>query len=34
MTLDELAEWCQCRLHSPQIGRLNIPQFGAAAAHL
>jgi len=24
---------CQCRLHSPQIGRLNIPQFGAAAAH-
>jgi len=24
---------CQCRLHSPQIGRLQIPQFGAAAAH-
>ncbi len=24
---------CQCRLHSPQIGRLNIPQFDAAAAH-
>ena len=21
---------CQCRLHSPQIGRLKIPQFGAA----
>jgi len=22
---------CQCRLHPPQIGRLKIPQFGAAA---
>ena len=22
---------CQWRLHSPQIGRSNIPQFGAAA---
>ena len=25
---------CQCRLHPPQLGRLNNPQFGAAAAHL
>ena len=24
---------CQCRLHSPQIGRLKIPQFGAAVVH-
>jgi len=22
---------CQCRLHSPQIGRFNIPQFSVAA---
>jgi hypothetical protein len=27
-------QWrCQCRLHSPQIGRLKIPQFGVAAVH-
>jgi len=25
------ADNCQCRLHPPQIGRLKIPQFGAAA---
>jgi hypothetical protein len=23
--------WCHRRLHSPQIGRLNFPQFGVVA---
>ncbi len=29
--LDHRGCGCQCRLHPPQIGRLKIPQFGAAA---
>ncbi len=32
-TISGTFQMCQCRLHSPQIGRLKIPQFGAAAVH-